>query len=229
MDKYAYLILAMVWFVAALALIVVRTDLAPKAAKIAVIGAVAGAVAELFYFSDYWRPPTLLGKATISIEDIIAGAGIVVLSYAAYPVLFKVAFSSVVYPARKKEYGSMFLISIIAMAVAVFGLHLNSVLIGALLLLILTIIVAWQRPDLLRVIVWSACIVTTAAFVVYGLIFNLLVPHYWDTYWLLARTNLGLTVLGVPATEIVWYATWSAFASASYPFVSGKALAARNK
>jgi hypothetical protein len=57
----------------------------------------------------------------------------------------------------------------------------------------------------------------------YIILFDVISPHFWDNYWLLADTKWGITIFGnVPVTELVWYASWAVFVSVSYPFISGK-------
>ncbi|WP_296697819.1 hypothetical protein [Algoriphagus sp.] len=41
--------------------------------KVGVAGGLMGMIAEVWYFRDYWRPPTLFGTGIVGIEDFIIG------------------------------------------------------------------------------------------------------------------------------------------------------------
>lgn len=225
MEKYTYLLLGLLVVAPLIGILFARKDLAGKAIKLGALGGFAGLLAEFFYFRDYWRPPSLMGTATISVEDFIFGFAITALSFTAYTWLFKAKFIEQAYPSRHKLYLLFFVGGLAAMVL--FNLHLgvNSIFVSSAVFLFFTAIILFMRRDLIKVGLYSAGIVTAFIGAVYILLFNVISPQFWDKYWLLADTKWGITILGnVPLTEMIWYVSWIVFASVSYPFVSGKAI-----
>jgi hypothetical protein len=87
-----------------------------------------------------------------------------------------------------------------------------------------------MRHDTVRLGVYSAGIVVLFIVGVYLILFNVISPHFWDNYWLLAGTRWGVTILGnIPLTEMLWYLSWILFGSMSYPFASGRTVSAQQK
>jgi len=41
--------------------------------KVGAVGGLMGVIAEVWYFRDYWRPPTLFGEGVVGFEDYIIG------------------------------------------------------------------------------------------------------------------------------------------------------------
>jgi hypothetical protein len=226
MEKYAYLLLGIllvsVFFVGC----VLRPDLRRVSVKVGLMGGIAGLLAEFFYFRDYWRPPSLMGVAKISIEDFLFGFAITAASVMIYPLITKTVFKKGDYNNYKKLYGIFFLIGLSAMIIFNVISGINSIFVSSFMFLIFSTFILVKRNDLIPVAVKSTLVVIGIIIAIYILIFNILAPDFWDKYWLLADTWWGITFLGnIPATEIFWYFSWILFASISYPFASGKELA----
>jgi len=224
-EKYTYLFLGVALVLPLICILLWRKDLTSKALKIGFLGGVAGLVAEFFYFKDYWRPPSLMGVATVSIEDFIFGFSITALSFVVYPALRGCVFSRNDPRKKVKLYASFFLICLCG--VLFFNLHLrvNSIFVTSAMFIVLSTVILLMRRDLLMLAAYSAAVLTTLIIVIYIVLFNIVSPSYWDTYWLLADTGWGVTMLGnIPLTEILWYVSWIVYAALSYPFVSGRVL-----
>jgi len=225
MDTYTYLLLGLFVLTPLTGIVLMRNDLVAKTIKIGILGGIAGLLAEFFYFKDYWRPPSLLGTATISFEDFIFGFAITALGFAVYPWLFKAKFTKRLHPSRYRLYLLFFVGALVALLFFNLYLGINSIFVSSAVFLLFTAVILFMRPDLVRVGAYSALIVTTFMAMIYVLLFDIISPSFWAHYWLLANTKWGVTLLGnVPLTEMAWYATWTVFASISYPFASGRAV-----
>jgi hypothetical protein len=225
MDRYVYLLLGIALLAPLVPMLLSRKDLALKAAKLGLLGGIAGLVAELFYFRDYWRPPSLLGVATISVEDFVFGFAITALSFAIFPSLFGYTFKSSEHQNRSNVYLLFFIGGFGGMLFFNVYLHINSIFVSSGIFIVLSAIMLFIRRDLLAPALYSAAALTGIIVGIYVVLFNVLSPNFWDTYWLLANTKWGVTILGnLPLTELLWYFSWIVFASISYPFVSGKVL-----
>ncbi len=225
MDEYTYLLLGLLILAPLTGIVLARKDMAAKTVKLGLLGGMTGILAEFFYFKDYWRPPSLLGTATISFEDFIFGFAITALSFTAYAWLRNARFTQPVYTSRHKLYLLFFIGGLGAMFL--FNLHLgvNSIFVSSAVFLLCTTVMFFMRRDLIKVGAYSTLVVVAFMIVVYVLLFDVVSPRFWDSYWLLADTKWGVTILGnVPLTEMLWYASWIVFASISYPFVSGRAI-----
>lgn len=204
---------------------IIRKDLISLTLKLGFLGGVAGLAAELFYFRDYWRPPSLLGIATISIEDFIFGFAIAGLSVVVYPVLFKRTFGSMETPNRKRMSLLLFVMGACSLLFFNILLAINSIFVTSAIFLVWASVILYLRNDLIKPAVYSTGVISGIVILIYIVLFNFLFPEFWNKYWLLADTNFGLKVLGnIPATEILWYVAWILFGSVAYPFIYGKAF-----
>jgi hypothetical protein len=226
MERFAYLTLSLSTFLVCIILLIARRDLlSSRAIKYSLAGVIAGPLAEVFYFRDYWRPLTSVGLAKISPEDFIMGLSITLLGIIILPFLTKSKFSPTGKPKKKKlylmfvvtEFGALFILNI--------WLGINSVLVSSTFLILFVAIMLFMRRDLIKPALYSLVAVTCLIVFYYIIIFVYLAPHFWDRYWLLKDTRWGITILGhIPLSEIYWYITWAVFASISYPFAGAKKL-----
>lgn len=222
-DKYAYLLLGLSILLPQIYLIVARRDMIRPMVRVGLYGGIAGLLAELFYFRDYWRPPSLSGLAVISIEDFIFGFSITSLSFAVFLVLSQKQLESSTHKRRLKEYCVFFLIGLSSMLLFNVLMGVNSIFVSSLVFILLTMLMLYIRPDLIKIGLYSCLIVLLMIICIYVLFFNVMFPEFWSKYWLLYGTIWGVEIFGhVPLTEVIWYASWAFFASISYPFVSGK-------
>jgi len=205
----------------------IRRDLVSKSVKLGIIGGIAGLPADLFYFRDYWRPPTVFGVARISPEEFVFGFAITALSVIAYLLLTKSSFVQAGRPNRKKRYFEFFLGGVMTVFIFNVGLGINSIFVTSFVFIILAGIILFERNDLIIPAFCSVVAVTALMIVVYVILFDVVSPQFWNKYWLLTNTKWGVTFLGnVPLTEMLWYVSWVLFASVSYPYASGKTVSA---
>jgi Lycopene cyclase len=220
-DKYAYLLLGLLMMVPVVGIFWVRRDLRGVVVKVGVIGGLIGLAAEGFYFRDYWRPPSLLGVAHISVEDFLFGFAITALSVAVYPFLARRSFAAVGV-GRRRTLAMMFGAGVGGLAVLM-RLGVNSIFASSFLFVGFAVVILAQRRDLIRPALVSAGVVVVWALAVYVVLFGLVAPQFWTRYWLLEHTRYGLTLWGhIPVTEMLWYACWALLGSVTYPFAGGK-------
>lgn len=227
MDTITYLLIALLLLLPWLAIYIAKERLRKKMVKASVMGGLAGFVAEYWYFKDYWHPPTIMGKSVISFEDFIFGFTITGISVTIYETTFISTFAKDK-KKRKKLFSIMFLCGVSAMVIFNQLLGANSIIVSCTVFMLFTTFMITLRPDLLRVAFFSGLLMIAVVLPVYTLLFDLLNTDYWDDYWLLARTPLGITVLGnIPVSELCWYFSWGSFAGIAHHFASGNAQVKR--
>ena len=223
-DRFVFLLMGLALLAVWLGLWAARADLRSAMLKVSLVGAVAGVVAELWYFRDYWRPPTLAGIARASPEDALFGFVVTGIGFAAHKVVSRRAMT----PGAPRRYpvSAGLLLAGLAALIAGTGLAgMNSIFVTSAAFVACAAVMAALRRDLLRPALESAVLVVAAMLPVYLLLFDVLSPAYWDRYWLLRHTSWGVLVLGnVPVTEILWYASWGALAGIAYEFTTGRLL-----
>jgi hypothetical protein len=221
MDTVTYLLIGLLLILPWAAIYAARPALRKKMLKTSLMGGLAGFIAEYWYFKDYWHPPTLLGQTVVSIEDFIFGFSVTGLSAVVYEAFFGVKLQPGAKP-RKKVFALLFLAGIVTMIVFTQWLGANSIVVSCIAFLAFTAIMAGLRPDLALRGLLSGLLMLLVVLPVYLLLFDLLNTDYWDQYWLLAKTRLGITVLGhIPVTELCWYFSWGCMAGVSHSFASG--------
>lgn len=229
MDKYAYLLLGLSLAVVLAVLLFRRKDLALKATELGLFGGLVGLLAQAFYLRDYWRPPTVLGANTISVEDFIFGFMITALGTVVYPALFGYAYGERKHPRQRWLFGLFF--AAIFLSLLVFNVYLgvNSIVVSYAAFIILGTIMLIMRRDLLRPATYSTIVMTILMVIIYVMLFGVIAPNFWHNFWLLANTKWGVTILGgVPLTEVIWYMGCGLFVAVSYPFISGRELIKRD-
>jgi lycopene cyclase-like protein len=224
MDRLVFLLMALALLAVWLGLWVARADLRSAMLKVSLVGGGAGLVAELWYFRDYWRPPTLAGVARPSPEDALFGFAVTGVAFAAH----KVVFHRAMVPGAPRRYpiaAGLGVLGLAALVAGTAGLRMNSIFVTSAAFVACAAAMVALRRDLLRPAAESAALVVGAMLPVYLLLFDVLSPAYWDRYWLLRHTPWGVLILGnIPVTEILWYASWGALAGIAYEFTTGRLL-----
>ena len=221
MDAYAYAILAgallMVWMI----LFGVRADLRASMLRESCVGGIAGLLAELWYFRDYWHPPTLMGQTRLSPEDFVVGFAITGIGRALYDVLLRYK-DGPEGTARNTMLAALFLAGVAGLVMGNTILGWNSCITSEGIFAALTAVMVYLRPDLGRAALGFALLLGALGFGLYLIIFGLLAPDFWREYWLLKDTPFGITLLGIPLTEILWFVTWGSMAGVAHNFRTGK-------
>ena len=221
MDRYLYLILSLILLSTWGGIFWLREDLRKKMIRASFIGGVAGILAELWYFTDYWRPPTLTGIATISPEDFILGFAVTGIAMTIYDVVLQTTDSAGERPHRRAFF-ILFLCGLASLLIFGTFLKFNSCIVSEAAFIAAALVMCVMRPDLLKVSLISGALLGLIGFILYLILFTWLAPEFWKTYWLLAGTRLGITLEGVPVTEIAWYVSWGMLAGVAHNFAAGK-------
>ncbi len=219
MEKYIYLLLSLSVFLTAMYIFWRRTDLRSLLLKMFFLGSILGPLSELWYFQDYWRPQSLFGRAVVSLEDVLFGAGVVGLGSTLYLVILRKKIGKVLYPTRDKTFLFFFLVGFFSLIYFTNYLHINSIFVSSFTMVAITFIMVFMRKDLLSPSLLSGLFLMLYISPIYIFLFDFISPHYAEKYWLIT----GGDILGIPLTEFLWYFSWGSFSGIAYQFLSGKA------
>ena len=221
MDTYLYLALTLILLTIWIVIALMRPDLRRKMWRASIMGGIAGMLAELWYFTDYWRPPTLLGIAALSPEDILIGFALAGVGMTIYDVLLRTTDVPGKNP-RRIQFLFLFLAGFASLLIFSTWLGYNSCVVSEMVFAGAALIMVSIRYDLLRVSLISGLAMGLLGFAIYLVLFTWLAPHYWHTYWLLKDTTLGVMILDIPLTEIGWFISWGFLAGIAHNFAAGK-------
>lgn len=230
MDRYVYLLLSL-YVLAIVALICwLRADLRSIALRTSFIGGVAGLISEYWYLKDYWRPPSILRGGPLSVEDFLFGAGITGLGATIFKAVVAKRFSGIGGEKRLPLLVLLFVAGVASLVIFTNGLHYNSIFVSSLAFLASAGVMAAIRSDLSIPCVGSGLLLVAAILPAYVVLFDVVSPNFWDRYWLLKDSVVGMQVMGhIPATELLWYFSWGCLAGIAYEFASGKRLVAAGR
>lgn len=213
-DKYAYLILSLL-YLSVWVVVFSKSPFKRAMIKVGLVGGLMGMVAEVWYFRDYWRPPTLFGEAVPGIEDYLIGfamfgvGGYIYSSFTKREIDYE-RFA----PTRYREFFWIFITAIGSLTVFSMGFNIHSGYVTFLTFFLLSVFIWFQRPDLIRVSLISGAATGAISLLIYFINFNLLFPHFWDQYGLLDdKPLLGLRILNIPLSEMLWHTTWAMLCS----------------
>lgn len=221
MDKYIYLLLSLyliiIWFIFFLFL---KSNFRKILIEASFVGGLAGLIAEIWYFKDYWRPLSVLDGAKFSPEDFLAGFAVTGIGLAIGSIIGN---KNKGHKKGHKVIFYMFLIAGIANLLFFSNiLKINSMLISTLTFLIFSLLIILIRKDLKYQSIMSGIFSFLLIIPIYVLLFDFISPAYWDKYWLLTNTAWGIKIIGnIPVTELFWYFSWGCFAGIAYDFYSG--------
>ncbi|SIN77181.1 lycopene cyclase domain-containing protein [Algoriphagus halophilus] len=212
-DKYAYLCLALMYMIAWV-IVYLKNPWKKGMIKVGAVGGLMGMVAEVWYFRDYWRPPTLFGEGIVGIEDYIIGFALFgVGGYIHSSFTKKEIDYSRQTKAKNREFFYMFLIACASLTVFSIGFGIHSGYVTFLTFFILSVYIWIQRPDLIELSLISAFATLGITLLIYYINFNWLFPHFWDTYGMLDAPILGVKVFNIPLSEMLWHFSWAMLCS----------------
>ncbi|GAA0880338.1 hypothetical protein GCM10009119_33080 [Algoriphagus jejuensis] len=212
-DKYAYLILSLLYLLAWL-VVYLKNPWKKGMVRVCAVGGIMGVLAEVWYFQDYWRPPTLLGVGIVGIEDYIIGfalfgvGGYIHSSFTRQEIDFDRQT-----PAKNRDLFYLWLIGCASLTVFSFILKIHSGYVTFLTFVLLSVYIWIQRPDLIYPSIISGLATLIITLVIYYLNFQILFPHFWDTYGMLDAPILGTKIIGIPLSEILWHSSWAMLCS----------------
>ncbi|OOG72202.1 lycopene cyclase domain-containing protein [Algoriphagus sp. A40] len=212
-DKFAYLILSLFYMVAWL-VVFIKNPWKSGMIKVCAVGGIMGIIAEVWYFQDYWKPPTLFGVGIVGIEDYIIGFALFgVGGYIHSSFTRKEIDYDRQTKARNKDFFYLWLIGCASLTVFSLVLKIHSGYVTFLTFMALSIYIWIQRPDLIYLSIVSGVATMAITIVIYYITFQILYPHFWDTYGMLDAPILGQKIIGIPLSEILWHSSWAVLCS----------------
>jgi hypothetical protein len=220
-DKFAYLTLSLLYVVAWL-IIYAKNPWKGGMIKVGVVGGIMGLIAEIWYFHDYWKPPTLFGIGIIGIEDFIIGFALFGVGGYVHSSFTKREIDYDRQPqARNRDFFFLWLIGCASLTLFSLVLNIHSGYVTFLTFMSLSAYIWSQRPDLIYLSLVSGLATLAITLVIYFINFQLFFPHFWDTYGMLDEPILGAKILGIPLSEILWHFSWAVLCSMFRGFRNG--------
>ncbi len=220
-DKFAYLILSLLYLLAWL-VVYIKSPWKEGMVRVCAVGGIMGVIAEVWYFQDYWRPPTLFGVGIVGIEDYIIGfamfgvGGYIHSSFTKKEIDFDRKT-----PAKNRDFFCLWLIGCASLTIFSFVLKIHSGYVTFLTFMALSIYIWIQRPDLIYLSIVSGAATLAITLVIYYINFQILFPHFWATYGMLDAPILGFKIFGIPLSEILWHSSWAMLCSMFRGFRNG--------
>ena len=221
MEKYGYLYICLFLIIPCGLLYLYNPRLRNRLIKAGLIAIPFAFVEDVWFRIDYWYPPEILSIYPFGLEDILfaflkTGIGI---------TLFDALFTKkqeVAYKQRKGIALIFFPFVILSFYILNNVLGVNSMYMWAISFFIVTLVILIFRKDLIIPSLVSAILFTIIVIPIYMLLFNFLIPNFWDEYWYLAETKHGLKVFGnVPVLELLYYFSFSCVCAIMYDFAKG--------
>lgn len=199
-----------------------RIDLRKKMIRLSLIGAIAGPISQFWYLSDYWRPFNGYGVFSL-LADLLFGAFVVSLTGCSYNVLFKTKSilskqkSKYILGIRKTIFDILLIIGVLIILTNFF--KINSIYSSAIAFLILTVFVWIERHDLIKISLIGAIILFFSTAIGYLVILSFY-PNFINETWLLQGIS-GISILGIPVEEFLWFTTWGLLGAPLYEWGHG--------
>lgn len=212
-DKYAYLILSLLYMIA-WAIVYWKNPWKSGMIKVCAVGGIMGVIAEVWYFRDYWRPPTLFGEGMVGIEDYIIGFALFgVGGYIHSSFTKKEINYDKQTPAKNWNFFVLFLLGCGSLTLFSIGLGIHSGYVTFLTFFLLSVYIWVQRPDLIGLSLISGFATLAISFLIYYINFNILFPDFWDKYGMLDEPILGFKIANIPLSEMLWHFSWAMLCS----------------
>ena len=222
MDGFVYLFLSLGFFVPSLIIFFYRKDLRYLIFVLWVLGAFMGIVAEFFYFRDYWRPSSLAGNGVISVEDMLFGAGIVVLSVRIMDVFSKNTGRSFFATSRVRTVATLLFVGVMTL-LTLFISGIDSMTSSLLSFLVSIVYISYKSPKLIKKSLATGSVLIGLALVIYAPLFAGIAKDYISLHFMTAGSPNNPVLFGfMPLSEMAWYGTWGVMASLVYNFLNPK-------
>lgn len=177
MDRYFYLILCLYVLLIWLIILCLRPDLKKELILTSIFGGIAGLLAELWYFKDYWRPKGIFLNQPF-IEDFIVGFCIAGIASTVFDVVFGMR--------NIKKNAHQYVLSVELFIIGVTGLilfsnlfTLNSEILSIAEFLFFASIIVYKRVDLIRSAFFSGLLTMLIIFPVYFISLNWITPNFF--------------------------------------------------
>lgn len=182
------------------------------------------ALSEVFFVPGYWLPDTIFNPK-LSIEDFIftfAVGGIIAVFYEL--VLGAKHFKHLKLCNCYRGGGLILLVGVILIFVVHFLFKINFMYALYIGILVNILLIAINRPDLIKKIIFSSLIFGAFYFLFFA-VFSRITPGFLN-HWNLSELS-GVILLGVPLEEIIWAFAAGALIGPIYEFLLGIRLIER--
>lgn len=208
--EHAYLFLVIPFLLVWLGIFVFGSHTRRLQVKASVLGALAGPISEILYFSDYWKPtgvvPIWIGSHPLLIEDMLFGFAIAGIAVSIFPAVFRV--KRVRLPEQVVTFRAIILLALVFVASTLLGIvgGLNSIYATTAAFMVTAFVMLWYRPNLIRTAIWSGILVFLVVFSSYFVLLSITAntEELLKQVWLLYGTALDVRVLGIPITELAF-------------------------
>lgn len=187
------------------------------------------ALTSLLFVPQYWTPPSLFNldeTIRVGIEDFLWAAAVGGLAAIVGEILLKEQLKALRKMRHKRHYAP-FVIAAVVFLVLRFGLRWKTMNSTIVALAVCAVIIAYLRPNLVRLMLTSAASFTLLYFGLFLMVLALY-PQFVQRYYTLGNL-LGIFVLGVPIEELLFAASGGAVWSVAYEYVHGYRLEAAGR
>lgn len=223
MTDYTYLLLGLYFLALAAVIFLFRRDLRTRMLRLGFLGVFLGPLSEVWYWEDYWQPPSVLHVGRYALEDVIVGIAVAALAGVLYEAISGKQ-SDAHTERRRGSFISLFLFCLAALIVFGNLLHFNSGLVSSVLFFFAAFFMIMHRRDLFLPSLVSGLLLVAIAAPIYFVLFELIDPAFWREHWLLFGTQFGW-ILGdaLPLTAMLWYMGWGMMAGIATHYANGTA------
>ena len=213
-DRFIYLLLPIPFLILLIVIFILRKDMRRRIIKVGLIGGVAGWAANIWYFIDYWHPPSLFGQTVFSIEDFVTGFALAAVGVTLWPFITKRPYVKSPKGSKRKPLLLFTLAGILYFVLLVNVFKVGSPVATLSLVLIPSIVMIARKPQLLKQALIVGGIVLAISFVDYFFLFHVFSTDYLQRYFLMTDRWYDPSILGFyPFLEGAWYFTWGVFAT----------------
>lgn len=217
--QYTYLCFSVLMLFIWLILFSHRKDLRKQMLIISSLMAVNTVIAQYFFWThDWWQAQTITGTR-IGVEDLISGFVQGGIAAVLFPELFKEKNYSL--PITHKHLWVFFiLVWNIFIAFLYWGLGLNSGLATNIVFAIFSLVVVFERRDLIFDALVSGLIMC-AGFILLWFGLKYVSPGWIEQTWFFSKLS-GLMWLGIPVEDLAYYFLYGFFIGPLYEFIRGQ-------
>ena len=213
-DRFIYLLLPIPFLILLIVIFILRKDLRRRILKVGLIGGVAGWAANIWYFVDYWRPPSLFGQTVFSIEDFVTGFALAAVGVTLWAFITKQPHVKSLKGSKRKPLIAFTLAGVVYFALLVNVFKVGSPIATLSLVLIPSIVMIVRKPKLLKQALVVGGILVAISFIDYFFLFHVFSTGYLQRYFLMTGRWYDPSILGFyPFLEAAWYFTWGVFAT----------------
>lgn len=221
MDNFGYISISLLMFPIWFYIYIKAKWLRLRMRNIGIYVGILAAIFEPLFIADYWNPPPLFNiNHFYVIEDFLFGFFSGGLAISIYNFIFSIQYVKK-YKRRKKLSVLISVSTVLIFLLLNKILEYNSIFAFSISVTIALFILFTIRKDLILPALSSSILSTTIIMIGYIIIFNIFLPSYWSSYWLLVNTNYEYYILGIPWTEYLYYFIMQSYLSIIYDFASG--------